>query len=203
MESRERLLRDGAAYRQPWGLIFSFALAWAYLRTRMFAELPGHLTRLVAESQAVFTSFDSQYWHAPRGEGKWTRLQLLGHLIDSAANNHQRFVRALAQPRLNWPGYDQVAHVAVQNYADAEPAVCLALWAAFNRHISHVLRQIIPAKAATLCALDSAPEMPLSDLALDYVAHLEHHLRQMIESRAITYSGMPWPPADPNRQWPA
>lgn len=44
--------------------------------------------------------------------------------------------------------------------------------------------------------------MTLSDLALDYVAHLEHHLKQLLEGRVMGYSGMPWPPADPNRQWP-
>ena len=123
-------------------------------------------------------------------------------MIDSAANNHQRFVRALAQSRLDWPGYDQVAHVAVQKYASADSATCVVLWSAYNRHISHIMRQITPAKASTLCAIDGAPEMALSDLVLDYVAHLEHHLKQLMEGRNIGYSGMPWPPADPNRQWP-
>jgi hypothetical protein len=168
----------------------------------MFEQLPDHLAFLVAQAEMAFSAFDAERWSASRGEGKWTRLQVLGHLIDSAANNHQRFVRALAQARLDWPGYDQTAHVAVQDYAHAEPAVCLALWVAYNRHISHVMRQIKPPKAATPCAIDGAPAMTLSDLALDYVAHLEHHLRQMIDGHAITYSGMPWPPTDSNRQWP-
>jgi hypothetical protein len=44
--------------------------------------------------------------------------------------------------------------------------------------------------------------MSLSDLVLDYVAHLEHHLRQLFAGRAFSYSGMSWPPADTNRQWP-
>lgn len=168
----------------------------------MLDQMPDHLLRLVAQSEPVFASFDANLWHASRGEGKWTRLELLGHLIDSAANNHQRFVRALAQPRLDWPGYDQVAHVTVQDYAAADPAICLALWTAYNRHISHVMRQITHAKASTLCAIDGAPAMTLSDLVLDYVAHLEHHLKQLMEDRTLSCSGMPWPPADPNRQWP-
>ena len=101
---------------------------------------------------------------------------MLGHLIDSAANNHQRFVRALAQPRLDWPGYDQVAHVTVQSYAGADPAVCIALWTAYNRHLSHIIRQITPAKASTPCLIGGAPEMTLANLALDYVAHLENDI---------------------------
>jgi hypothetical protein len=168
----------------------------------MLDQLPDHLLRLVAQAEAAFDSFNAQHWYASRGDGKWTHLQLLGHLIDSAANNHQRFVRALAQPRLDWPGYDQIAHVAVQSYAGADPAVCIALWTAYNRHLSHVIRQITPAKTSTPCSIDGAPEMTLSDLALDYVAHLEHHLKQLLEGQVLGYSGMPWPAADPNRQWP-
>ncbi len=168
----------------------------------MLGRMPDHLLHLIAQSEPVFASFDTSHWHTSRGEGKWTNLQLLGHLIDSAANNHQRFVRALAQPRLDWPGYDQVAHVAVQSYSRADPAVCIALWSAYNQHLSHVIRQITPAKESTPCAIDSAPAMTLSDLVLDYIAHLEHHLRQLVQGHAISYSGMPWPPADPNRQWP-
>jgi hypothetical protein len=166
------------------------------------SEMPDHLLTLVSQADPALASFDSTKWHASRGEGKWTRLQLLGHLIDSAANNHQRFVRALAQNSLDWPGYDQIAHVSVQNYAAADPALLLSLFTSYNRFISHVMRQISPAKASTRCSIDGAPAMSLSDLALDYVAHLEHHLKQLLENHPITYSGMPWPPADPNRQWP-
>lgn len=169
----------------------------------MLDQMPDHLLRLTAQAEAPLASFNQTHWNASRGPGKWTRLQVLGHLIDSAANNHQRFVRALAQPRLDWPGYDQMAHVAVQSYAAADPAVCLGLWTAYNRHISHVIRQITPAKASTRCSINGSPEMTLSDLTLDYVAHLEHHLKQLLEGRAIGYSGMPWPPSDPNRQWPS
>jgi hypothetical protein len=161
-----------------------------------------HLLYLVDEAERGMASFDDGCWRASRGEGKWTRLELVGHLIDSVANNHQRFVRALAEPRLDWPGYDQVAHVRVQGYAGADAAVCVALWAAYNRHISHILRQTGPAKALTPCSIGGAPEMTLGELVLDYVAHLEHHLKQILEGKAIAYSGMPWPPADQTREWP-
>ena len=166
------------------------------------SEMPDHLLTLVSQAESAFSSFDAANWKASRGEGKWTRLQLLGHLIDSAANNHQRFVRALAQNSLEWPGYDQVAQVAVQNYAMADCGLLLSLWSAYNRFLAHVIRQISPTKASTLCAIDGAPAMSLADIALDYVAHLEHHLKQLLDEQSIKYSSMPWPPADPNRQWP-
>jgi len=163
---------------------------------------PDQLLRLVEQAEACLSNWDENLWRASRGEGKWTRLELLGHLIDSAANNHQRFVRALSQPRLDWPGYDQLAHVAVQNYQGAESGVCLGLWAAYNCLISHVIVQVTAEKAATPCSIEGGAEMTLAELIFDYVAHLAHHLRQLLPGEAIDYSGMPWPPADLNRQWP-
>jgi hypothetical protein len=70
-------------------------------RSYMLDQIPDHILRLVVQIEAAFASFNAQHWHASRGEGRWTRLRELGHLIDSAANNDQRFVRALAQPRLD------------------------------------------------------------------------------------------------------
>ena len=77
----------------------------------------------------------------------------------------RRFARALAHRRLVWPWYEQVAHGGVQGFAEADPAICLGLWTAYNR-------QITPAKASTPCEIDVAPDMTQSDLALDYVAHV-------------------------------
>ncbi|MBM3759412.1 MAG: DinB family protein [Acidobacteria bacterium] len=157
------------------------------------------LAQLVHTTQPLLASVD---WSHSRGEGKWTNLELLGHLIDSAANNHQRFVRALAQPELHWPGYDQTAHVQVQNYAHADPTLLIQLWSTYNLFLAHLIDQIPPHKKQTPCTIDGAPAMSLEHLVLDYIAHLEHHLKQLLPTQTINYSGMPWPPADPNRQWP-
>jgi hypothetical protein len=165
-------------------------------------KMPQQLSYLVNRATTIFNAYEKDQWLGSRGDGKWTRLEILGHLIDSAANNHQRFVRALAHPSLTWPGYDQVAHVAVQRYQSASPSVCVALWSAYNLHLSHVIQDIGYEKSNTICSIDQAPAMTLSDLVLDYVAHLEHHLKQLIDPPSLEYSGMPWPPADPNRQWP-
>jgi hypothetical protein len=163
---------------------------------------PQHLFQLVGQAEAAFAARPADFWMTPLGAGKWTHLELLGHLIDSAANNHQRFVRALIQPRLDWPGYEQVGHVISQNYAEAPPQLLIALWASYNRFLAYLISQIPPEKSQTPCSIDSAPDMTLENLVLDYVAHLEHHLKQLLPHADVQYSGMPWPPADPNRQWP-
>ena len=68
-----------------------------------------------------------------RGEGKWVPKEILGHLIDSAANNHQRFVRARFADPFNSPGYDQNAWVAVHAYRERPWAELVDLWAAHNQ----------------------------------------------------------------------
>src|SRR5215210_9234074 len=72
--------------------------------------------------------------------GKWSPREIVGHLIDSAANNHQRFVRAQFQDDLVFPGYAQDDWVRAQRY-DAEPWPLLVnLWRSYNLHLAHVCR---------------------------------------------------------------
>jgi hypothetical protein len=65
--------------------------------------------------------------------GGWSRKQVIGHLIDSASNNHQRFVLATLQPSLEFPGYDQDGSVRVQAIQEANWDVLVNLWTAYNR----------------------------------------------------------------------
>ncbi len=52
--------------------------------------------------------------------GKWSPKEIIGHLIDSASNNHQRFVRAQFQDHLIFPGYNQEAWVEAQDYQNSQ-----------------------------------------------------------------------------------
>lgn len=121
--------------------------------------------------------------------GKWSRKEIIGHLIDSACNNHGRFVRAQLQDDLIFPGYDQDAWVRVQRYQDRPWTDLVALWRSYNDHIASVMET---ADAHQLTR--PRPRHNLNDLAWrtvsatepttleyfmrDYVAHLKHHLRQ-------------------------
>lgn len=162
-----------------------------------FPALPGHLCRLVPAVLETLQALPAAQWAAPyEGSSAWTRTELLGHLIDSAVNNHQRFVRALIQDELAFPSYAQQEMVEAQSYRTAAPSSLLELWAALNLHIAHVLRHTPPSKLATPCRIGTNEPMPLEQLALDYVAHLEHHLRQLAGPAALPSSGLPWPPPE-------
>jgi hypothetical protein len=72
-------------------------------------------------------------------EGGWSAQQIVGHLIDSAANNHQRFVRAQFTDHLDFPGYEQEQWVLAQRYESEPWPRLLDLWLAYNRHLAHVV----------------------------------------------------------------
>lgn len=141
----------------------------------------------------LFDALSEAQWRAPYAPGKWTRAEVLGHLIDSAAHNHQRFARALHQDALTAPGYEGDNQVRVQNYRHAPIPVLVDAWSAYNRLIAFVIAQIPPGKLETWCTIASFAPMTLRELAEDYVAHLEHHLRQILLA-SFKDSGLPWPP---------
>ena len=70
---------------------------------------------------------------------KWCPAEIIGHLIDSATNNHRRFVLGQLQNDLVFPGYDQDAWVRVQRHRDVPWEELVASWRALNLHLAHVL----------------------------------------------------------------
>ncbi|HEX7069580.1 MAG TPA: DinB family protein, partial [Rhodothermales bacterium] len=105
--------------------------------------------------------------------------QLLGHLIDSAANNHQRFVRAQHANPLVFPKYEQDDWVNVQRYEELPWSDVVDLWFSYNRHLAHVMRRI-PARAREVeCRIGPYEPVSLAYIVLDYNTHLRHHLAQI------------------------
>lgn len=115
----------------------------------------------------------------PALPGGWSRKQLIAHLIDSASNNHQRFVRASQQDELDFPGYDQAGNVAVQAPQEAPWPVLVALWANYNRYLAHIVARLPVHKLETACRIGDNKPVTLAFLVDDYIVHLEHHLKQV------------------------
>ena len=126
----------------------------------------------------------------PVAPGKWSPQEIIGHLVDSASNNHGRFVRAQLTDDLTFPGYDQEAWVRMQNYAESDWLALLALWRAYNHHLAHIIERIPEDQATRPRARHNCDEIAfktvpkskpvtLEYFVCDYVAHLKHHLAQI------------------------
>jgi hypothetical protein len=113
--------------------------------------------------------------------GTWSPKEVIGHLIDSAANNHQRFVRGMAASKIELPKYDQRHWVESQRYTTARWADLVNLWLLYNRHLLHVLRGMPGDQRVHVCVVGDNAPVSLAELALDYVGHLEHHLAQVFD----------------------
>jgi hypothetical protein len=122
-------------------------------------------------------------------KGGWSAKEVLGHLIDSAAVNHQRFVRAQWQD-LVFAAYAQDDWVEAQKYQEAPWIELVALWREYNRHIARVMAAIpieVRLKEHRIhnlheIAMKPAPaDQPasLEYLMRDYVEHLQHHVKQI------------------------
>lgn len=120
---------------------------------------------------------------ASRGPGKWIGKEILGHLIDSAANNHQRFVRAPFDVPFVWPGYEQNAWVSAQRYRDRPWTELVELWAALNRHVAYAVEAVPASALQTRCTIGGDEPVTLDWLMRDYLRHLRHHLAQILPPR--------------------
>jgi hypothetical protein len=112
--------------------------------------------------------------------GKWSKKEILGHLIDSTANNHQRFVRAQLETEISFPGYAQNLWVGTQGYQSENWNDLVQLWRSYNFHLLHVISRISPEKLTNTCAIGDREPATLEFLIVDYVRHLEHHLSQIL-----------------------
>ena len=111
---------------------------------------------------------------------RWSKKETLGHLIDSAANNHQRFVRAQSTPRLEFPGYEQEFWVATQAYATESWPDLVNLWLLLNRHLLHVVKAMPAEVLSHECVIGGRPAVTLEAMAADYLRHVDKHLAQLL-----------------------
>jgi hypothetical protein len=142
-------------------------------------QISQDLEKLVAKTKHDFETVSDEAASKPAIAGGWSRMQILGHLIDSASNNHQRFVRALLQDELRFPPYDQEGSVRVERYQELKWAELVNLWVSYNRFLAQILAGVPESKLSTPCFIGENPVMTLQELAADYVRHMKHHLDQI------------------------
>lgn len=137
------------------------------------------LLRVIDEAEPRLRAVSESESCVPVLAGGWSRKQVIGHLIDSASNNHQRFVRAMVQGALEFPRYDQDGNVRVQAVQEADWLLLVSLFASYNRYLAHVIARIPEESLGTVCRIGDGEPVTLGFLAEDYLVHLKHHLGQI------------------------
>jgi hypothetical protein len=114
-------------------------------------------------------------------EDAWSIKEIIGHLIDSASNNHQRFIRLQLVEELTFPDYgqDNIHWVRIQNYQNRAWEELLGLWRHYNLQLADIIRSVEPSCLNHLWQLDAEKRVTLFELMVDYLRHLEDHLDQI------------------------
>lgn len=147
-----------------------------------YIERTSELLKNISEADA-FIKPSVEYWSAK---------EILGHLIDSASNNHKRFVTAALKDDLMFEGYAQNEWVTVQKHNESEWISLIKLWKQFNLHIANIIN-VIPAEIKLRevtkhnlheIAWQTVPENEPTTLDYfmnDYIGHCEHHINQILK----------------------
>ena len=154
-------------------------------------HLPERFARQIAETETSLRSVSEDESDRTFHAGSWTRKQLLGHLIDSAANNHNRFVRASLDNEYHGPGYDQEGWVRRHRYESMQWSDIVDWWSTLNQMLVRVVREIPRDQYAVPCFIDNKPMMSLEALMEDYLLHMQHHVEQILHAatEAASVSG--------------
>ena len=134
----------------------------------LLSDLPGRLKNLPA----------SRVQEKPE-PSKWSPKEELGHLLDSAVNNHRRIVLIQLEDKPALPSYDGERWVEVQAYQSRTWEELVDLWLAFNKHLLAAAEAVPDSAWGRTCTIGDSKPLTLKFVVDDYVDHMVHHLRHI------------------------
>jgi hypothetical protein len=145
----------------------------------MAPDVAGELLSLVEAAAEALRRIDDPEASLKSAPGTWSKKEILGHMVDSAVNNHHRFVRAQQVEELAFPHYEQEHWVNSQGYGERPWPELVDLWRLYNRHLAHVISRIPEERLVVMCVIGADEPVSLGYLIEDYVVHLKDHLQQL------------------------
>ena len=127
----------------------------------------------------LLSSIDEKSFTFKPSTDKWSKKEIIGHLIDSAANNHQRFIRCQFEdnPVIS---YDQNKWNAFSHYQQMPKEQLIDFWKHYNKHLAALIKLIPHECLQRTCKMKEGNVLTLEFLITDYVEHMEHHLKQIV-----------------------
>jgi len=133
------------------------------------------------QASARLSGVTGQQAAEPFRPGGWLRKEVLGHLLDSAANNHQRFVRAALEGCYEGPGYEQEGWVRLHAYFELPWPALLSTWRDRNAGLARIVGRIEEQRLQAPCKVGDGAPFTLQFLIEDYLRHLDHHVGQIVD----------------------
>src|SRR5581483_1293882 len=131
-------------------------------------DLPDRLKRIPASRVEI-----------KAGPDKWSPKEELGHLLDSALNNHRRIVLIQLENNPALPGYDGERWVELQRYHERDWSELVHLWGALNQQFLAAAEAVPEPAWSRTCTIGDSQPLTLKFVVDDYVDHMMHHLRHM------------------------
>ena len=152
----------------------------------MTLDLSTSLEQLIQREISPLRAFPEDKTGVHADASSWSSKEELGHLIDSAANNHVRFVRAMIEPEFRGPTYAQDDWVRVHRYQEMAWLTMVDFWFQYNSFLVSLLRRVPEEKTKTLCYVGTGEGVSLSFLVEDYVLHMQHHIDHLLGREKVT-----------------
>ena len=143
-------------------------------------EIAGEIRLLIDSATDTLAGMSREAVEAKPSSSEWSKKEILGHLIDSAANNHQRFVRAMYDAASDFPPYRQEEWVAVQQYQQSSWMALIELWGAYNRHLCDLIDRMPHDVESSPVNIGTAEPATLAFVVKDYLRHLRQHMQDLI-----------------------
>jgi hypothetical protein len=151
--------------------------------------MPGQLAEEfragLSDVHRTLVSLPTELADVPWRDGGWTRKQIVGHLLDSAANNRQRFVRAAIDGAYAGPSYAQEGWVAAHGYASQSWETLLGWWKIEHDILMAVVDRIPEERLQASCTVGTDAPVTLRFLIEDYVRHQRWHMTQLTAGASL------------------
>lgn len=138
------------------------------------------LQYLIDTIPSLLTEIEEIKFSEKQNLEKWSKKEILGHLIDSATNNHQRFIRCQFEniPKIV---YDQNNWNKFNFYQQIDKNQIIQFWTIYNKQLVHLIKNIPNENLLNECKTSDDKNYTIEYLISDYVEHLEYHLQQIVE----------------------
>lgn len=144
------------------------------------------LRLVVTDFYEKYKNLEDNFSSIKLSSDKWSLKEIIGHLIDSASNNHQRFVRLQIEKEINFPSYKTEEWVIIQEYYEVEWNNLIELWKDYNELLVHLIKKIKKENFNNLWITEGSQPITLAEIVKDYPVHLKSHLAHFEERLAET-----------------